>query len=86
MVLDQLIITHTIFFVLVITCLLDIVRKNYVFITHGSLRVNIIPLHAQALKFQIKRKSRKKDGREIGLKKITKNSKNSKSFLNPGHK
>ena len=70
---DQLIITHTIYFVIVITCLLDIVRKNYVFITRGSLRVNIIPLHAQALKFQIKRKSRKKDGREIGLKKITKN-------------
>ena len=73
MVLDQLIITYTIFFVIVITCLLDIVRKNYVFITHGSLRVNIIPLNAQALKFQIKRKSRKKDGGEIGLKKISKN-------------
>ena len=41
LVLDHLIIPQLIFFFILITCLLDIVRRNAILVTYGSLRVKM---------------------------------------------
>ena len=45
LIVDQLIILERILFFILITYLVDIARKNYVLVTHESLRVKVLLIH-----------------------------------------